>query len=156
MDDLRVPTVPLAAEIRYFDERPLTGRIFLPARAQRHDGAMRPDEWLNQSNEFFPFLEDGAKRALILNKRYVVVLAVEAWQPEGDLDGLGDGSIVRRVAVQCGNLRLEGEVHINLPQTQSRLLDWANEADPFLLVRDPDRWHLVQKRRITFLNELGD
>ncbi|MFZ2491090.1 MAG: hypothetical protein WA208_06380 [Thermoanaerobaculia bacterium] len=156
MDDLRVPTVPLVAEIRYFDERPLTGRIFLPSRAQRHDGAMRPDEWLNQSNEFFPFLQDDAKRAAILNKRYVVVLTVPAWQPEGDLDGLGDVAIVRKVAVQCGTFRLEGAVHVNLPAAQSRLLDWINEPDPFLLVRDPERWHLVQKRRITFLDETGE
>ena len=40
MDDneLRVPTVALAAEIRYFDERALNGRIFLPALAQNHGG----------------------------------------------------------------------------------------------------------------------
>ena len=47
-NELRVPTVTLPVEIRYFDERPMRGRIFLPAGAQHHGGAMRPDEWMNR------------------------------------------------------------------------------------------------------------
>jgi hypothetical protein len=153
MDDLRVPTVPLEVEVRYFDERPMSGRIFLPANAQRHDGPMRPDEWINQSNPFFPFLENGTVRPVILNKRYVVVLSATKWEDEAErIEEIG---VARKVLVECGKLRLAGVVHVNMPEEQSRLLDWVNRPEHFLLLREGQLWHIVQKNRITSLQELG-
>lgn len=149
MEELRVPTIPLEAEIRYFDERPLTGRIFVPACAQHHEGPMRPEEWINQGNLFFPFVPEGAKRATLLNKRYVVVLTIRL--PD---DHAADAGIARRITVECGTLRLEGIVHIDMPEHLSRLLDWANRPEPFLVLYDGDRRHIIQKNRITFLSEL--
>ena len=69
MDDLAIPTIQLRAEIRYFDERPLSGRIFLPEQAQHHGGPTRPEEWMNEGGPFFPFIPDDSKAAVILNKR---------------------------------------------------------------------------------------
>jgi hypothetical protein len=154
MEDLRVPTVALEAEIRYFDERTLAGKVFLPSRAQKHDGPMRADEWMNQTSGFFPFVPDGEKRARILNKRYVVILTVTGWHDE--VEALEEIGVARRVRVECGGIAVEGIVHVNLPETQSRLLDWMNGPDAFLLVRDGERWHIIQKNRITTLTELGD
>ncbi|HEX7155018.1 MAG TPA: hypothetical protein VF618_26310 [Thermoanaerobaculia bacterium] len=152
MEQLRVPTVALEAQIRYFDERPLSGRIFLPAAAQRHEGPMHPEEWINQTNLFFPFLMDGEPRARLLNKRYVVVLTVDAGK-HAEVFGQPIGN-PRRVAVECGSLRLEGTMYIEMPEHASRLLDWANRPEPFLVLYDQEQRHIVQKNRITFLSEI--
>jgi hypothetical protein len=150
---LRVPTLPLAAEIRYFDERPMIGRIFLPSAAQHHDGPMRPDEWMNQTTLFFPFQHADGGRPVILNKRYVVVLTIA-------LDGLpfaGDDEeavVPSRVRVQCGTLELTGDLYIAAPETQRRLLDFANRNEAFLSLHDGDRRHLIQKNRITTITEI--
>jgi hypothetical protein len=153
-DELRVPTITLDAEIRYFDERPLKGRVFLPSRAQKHEGQMRPDEWINLSSIFFPFLVEDEPRPRILNKRYVVVLTVDGWRDE--IEEIEEIGVARKVRVECGSLTIEGVVHVNMPENQSRLLDWVNRPESFLLVREGERWHIVQKNRITTLTELGD
>ncbi|HET7710375.1 MAG TPA: hypothetical protein VFL80_00445 [Thermoanaerobaculia bacterium] len=153
-EELRVPTIPLEAEIRYANGQLMTGRIFLPARAIHHTGAMRPDEWINQSSTFFPFVVAAEKGARILNKKYVVVLTVPAQHDEIDL--IEELGVARRVHVECGGTAVEGIVHVNMPDTQSRVLDWVNRPEPFLLVRESNRWHIVQKNRITMLTELGD
>jgi hypothetical protein len=147
MEQLRVPTVPYEATIRYFDERPMRGRIFVPALAQRHEGPMRVDEWINQTALFFPFLGAGAERAVILNKRYVVVLTLEEERtpPEHGM----------RISVACGNWQVEGVVDIAMPDHSRRLLDWVNRPELFLVVYEGGRRHIVQKHRITFLSEVN-
>ncbi|HET8797789.1 MAG TPA: hypothetical protein VFO89_08880 [Thermoanaerobaculia bacterium] len=150
MEHLRIPTVPFDVEIRYFDERPLVGRIFVPARAALHDGPMRPEEFLNQTTSFLPFVPDDTGRVTLLNKRYIVVLTVKL--PD-DHEPVG---MARRVRVECGTLAFEGIVHIDMPDHLSRLQDWANRPEPFLAVIEGDRRHIVQKNRITFLSEIAE
>jgi len=150
MEDLRVPTVPLSVEIRYFDERPLLGRIFIPGLSDSHEGPMRPDEWINQATTFFPFAPDDAKHAQLLNKRYVVVLTVDdAEEPEQ-----ADPSYMRRVIVECGTVRLEGQVDVAMPDNQRRVLDLMNRPDLFLTLRNGSRTHIIQKHRITSITEV--
>ncbi|MCU1348062.1 MAG: hypothetical protein JWO56_1092 [Acidobacteria bacterium] len=156
MDDntLRLPTVPLAAEIRYFDERPMRGRIFLPAAAQRHGGPMLPDEWMNQTTLFFPFLPDEG-HTLILNKRYVVVLSVALGGIPFTVDD-EEGALPKRVLVQCGTLELSGLIYVTGPETQLRVLDFVNRGEPFLSLHDGERRHLIQKNRITTIAEIAE
>jgi hypothetical protein len=149
MEDLRVPTVPMAAEIRYFDERPLSGRIFLPPRHPEHGGPIGAAEWLNQSTAFFPFAPDGDERAIILNKRYVVVLTVDV--PPNELPLLG-----APVRIECGTLSLEGVLEMEMPENQRRVLDFTNGAGPFLVLRSGSKRHLIQKHRITTITELEE
>ena len=151
MEQLRVPTVSFDVEIRYFDERPLVGRIFVPARAALHDGPMRPEEFLNQTTLFFPFIAVGSDAVTFLNKRYIVVLTVKT--PLEEESPIG---IARRVLVECGTVRLSGIVYIDMPEHQSRLQDWANRLEPFLVVIEGDRRHIIQKNRITFLSEVRE
>jgi hypothetical protein len=150
MADFRVPTIALEAHLRYFDERPLVGRVFLPSHAQRHDGPMRADEWINQSSQFFPFVAEGDEGARILNKRYVVVLTL----PE-DPDEQHVGARVR-AHVECGTLELEGTVFIEMPEHASRLLDWVNQPELFLVLHEDGKQHIVQKNRITAVREVRE
>ena len=151
MDDLKVPTITVEAELRYFDERLLKGRIFLPIGTATRESPMYPEEWINQANFFFPFLVDGEERARILNKRYVVVLTIRASDhAEVWADPIG---LVRNVRIECGTLQISGTVYIDMPNYMQRLLDFANRPEAFLVVYEGDKRHIVQKRRITFLAE---
>lgn len=148
----RVPRLLRAAEVLCADGRVLRGRVFLPAAAESHPGAMRAEEWMNDSAVFLPFLPDGEGRPVILNKQQITVVTVAA---SADHDEAMDetGAPVRRVRVECGALRLEGDVLVDMPANHSRILDLLNRPGAFLNVRDGERHHLVSKSRITRVSE---
>lgn len=148
----QVPRLLRAAEVLCADGRVLRGRVFLPATAASHPGAMRAEEWMNDPQPFFPFLPDGEGSPVILNKEQLVVVTVAA---SADRDETQEevGAPVRRVSVECGALRLVGDVLLDLPANHSRVLDLLNRPGPFLNVRDGERHHLVAKVRITRVME---
>jgi hypothetical protein len=150
--DYRVPRVLRAAEVLCADGERLRGRMFLPATAESHPGTMRAEEWMNDAAEFFPFLLDGEGSPIILNKGEIVVITVAASSDHDDL--LDQVPVpVRRVVVQCGGLRLQGDVAIDMPANHSRVLDLLNRPGAFLNVREGNHHHLVRKSRITRVSE---
>ena len=150
--DFRVPRVLRAAEVLCADGGRIHGRMFLPAAAQSHAGAMRAEEWMNDPTDFFPFLPDGEGSPVILNKREIVVLTVAASADRNDaLDQVPVP--VRRVSIDCGGVRLQGEVLIDMPVNHSRVLDLLNRPGAFLTLCDGDYHHLVRKSRITQVRE---
>jgi hypothetical protein len=148
----QIPRLLRAAEVLCADARVMRGRVFLPATAASHPGAMRAEEWMNDPQPFFPFLPDGEGSPVILNKDQLVVVTVAA---SADRDETLDevGAPVRRVSVECGALRLSGEVVVDMPANHSRVLDLLNRPGAFLNVRDGERHHLVAKARITRVSE---
>ena len=74
----QVPRLLRAAEVLCADGRVLRGRVFLPAAAESHPGAMRAEEWMNDPASFVPFLPDGEGRPVILNKQQITVVTVAA------------------------------------------------------------------------------
>jgi hypothetical protein len=155
MSELRVPTLALAAEVLCADGQTLIGRIFVPATASRHDGPMRPEEWLNDPAPFFPFLPDDTQVPLILNKREILAVSVAA---DTDVSASPDSaeSPTRRVALELEGRRIEGTLVIDMPETQRRVQDYLNRPEPFVTVRDGDRHHLVQKERIARVIEIRE
>jgi hypothetical protein len=149
----QVPRLLRGAEVLSADGRVLRGRVFLPATAESHPGAMRAEEWMNEPAPFFPFLPDGEGRPVILNKLQLVVVTVAA---SADRDEAMDqvGVPMRRVRVECGALRLEGDVLVDMPANHSRILDLLNRPGAFLNVREGERHHLVRKSRITRVSEI--
>ena len=148
----QVPRLLRAAEVLCADGRVLRGRVFLPAAAESHPGAMRAEEWMNDSVSFVPFLPDGEGRPVILNKQQITVVTVAA---SADHDEAMEqaGAPVRRVRVECGALRLEGDVVVDMPANHSRTLDLLNRPGAFLNLREGERHHLVCKSRITRVSE---
>jgi hypothetical protein len=148
----QVPRLLRGAEVLFADGRVLRGRVFLPAAAESHPGAMRAEEWLNDPASFVPFRPDGEGRPVILNKQQVTVVTVAA---SADHDEALDeaGAPVRRVRVECGALRIEGDVLVDMPANHSRILDLLNRPGAFLNVREGERHHLVCKSRITRVSE---
>lgn len=151
MSELRVPTVGLAAEVKSGDGRVFSGRIFVPAAASHHSGPMRPEEWINEPAAFFPFLLDREEAPVLLNKAEVVAVTLTSPPPEEELAPAEDG--VRAVMIECGALRFEGDLRIDMPEGQRRVLDTVNRPERFLTIRAGDRHHLVHKRHITRILE---
>jgi len=149
---LRVPTVALDAEVLCADGRTFLGRIFVPPSASHHQGAMRPEEWMSESTDFFPFLPDKATVPIILNKPEILILSVPAAADAGDV-AEGVTVIERRVAVVVGGRRILGTIVLDMPQSHCRVLDYLNRGQRFLTLRDGDRHHLIQKARITRVEE---
>src|SRR5512142_2909777 len=148
--EFHVPRLLRAAEILCSNGRVLRGRVFLPATAESHAGAMRAEEWLNDAAAFFPFLPDGEGRPVILNKAQVAVVTVSA---SADLEAVDPTLPAKPVRVECGALWLEGEVVVDAPASQSRVLDLLNRPGAFLNVREGGRHHLVRKAGITRVSE---
>jgi hypothetical protein len=158
MSELRVPTRALTTHVVCADDREFRGRLFVPETSMRHDGAMRAIEMLNDPSAFFPFQpDDGAGEYFLLNKAQIIVVTVEAG---ADLTSPADEEMPhvteRRVVVECGSHRVEGIVSIQLPGTHSRVLDWMNHPDRFLVLEDGARHHLVQKQKITRIIEVRE
>jgi hypothetical protein len=153
-EGFHVPRLLRRAEVRGVDGRVLRGRVFLPASAESHAGAMRIEEWMNDEAPFFPFLPDGEGTPVILNKDQLVTLSVAA---SSDRDAtLAQVRVpVQRVGVECDGIRLEGEVVIDMPANNSRVLDLLNREGSFLTVRAGQVHHLVRKARITRVRELS-
>ena len=146
---LQVPTTALEAEVLCADGRIFRGRVFMPDVAANHSGPMRPAEWMNEPAPFFPFRPEDGSGSVLLNRSEVLVFTVSA-DSDADLDDPeGGGGLHRRVIVECRDRGYEGEVVIDMPSHLSRVQDYLNRSDPFLIVRDGSRLHLIRKARIT-------
>ena len=88
---------------------------------------------------------------MILNKRYVIMLSLGAVQDFEVAEEVGSPRLVR---IECGNLAVEGMLHIDMPPQQSRVLDFVNRNDAFLTIRDGEQLHIIQKNRITLISEI--
>jgi hypothetical protein len=146
MDELRVPTIARMAEVACADGRVLVGRVFIPDGAFRHSGPMRPEEWINEPTAFFPFLLQGDERPVLLNKEQVVVVTLLA--PPADEPGQNTEG-APAVVIDCGAVRVEGELRLDMPEGHRRVLDMLNVAERFLAVYAGERQHLVHKRHVT-------
>jgi hypothetical protein len=153
-EEFRVPRVLRAAEVLVADGERMRGRVFLPAAAESRPGAMRAAEWMNEPAEFYPFLPDGEGAPAILSKAQTVMVTVMASADQDDTLENAPAPL-RRIRVECGPVRIEGEVVMDLPEQQSRVLDLLNREETFLTIRDGELHHLVRKSYITRVTEPG-
>jgi hypothetical protein len=126
--------------------------VFVPTLASAHSGATRPEEWINEGGEFFPFLPEGASKPVILNKDQVVMLAVGA-PPDLDEEQEEEGLPRLQVSIECRDQRFEGTLLLDLREGHRRVLDYLNRPERFLVLFDGNRRLLVRKHAITRLHE---
>jgi hypothetical protein len=144
MEELRVPTTQIEAELQLDDVRVLRGTIFVPDSSS-HMGAKRPDEWINDAAVFFPFrIEGGA--AELFSKLATLRLSVTASLLHEE-DQAAEVEH-RRVVVETAGGSFEGWVRLDMPAHQRRVLDYLNLPQPFLCVVAGERAHLIQKRLV--------
>ena len=145
MEELRVPTTQVEAELQLDDARVLRGAIFVPASSS-HSGAKRPDEWINETAVFFPFQIEGSRTTELFSKNASLRISVAAsllHQEEQPVE-----IEHRRVVVETTAGTFEGLVRLDMPAHQRRVLDYLNLPQPFFCVIARDRAHLIQKRLV--------
>ena len=155
MSELRVPTRALSCTITCVDGRQFIGRLFVPETSMRHDGATRAVELLNDQSAFFPFQPEEGGPPFVIGKRDLLYLTVPAG---ADITSPADVEevplVAREVVVECGPRTVNGTIRIEMPENQTRVLDFVNQPAPFLVVQDGELHHLVQKKRITRIVEV--
>ena len=147
--ELRVPTTAHEAEVLCADGRTFKGHVFIPDAASNHGGPMRAAEWINDPAAFFPFLPADHPSSFLVGRNQVIAFTVGADPTEESDDPELAGGVRHHVVVECGDRRFQGHIVVDMPAHQMRVLDYVNRADPFLIVRDGDRQHLIRKARIT-------
>lgn len=139
MEEFRVPTTPIEVELQFVDAKVARGTVFVSAAAS-------VDSWISEPSLFFPFRPEGAQVAEIVAKASLVRLT---FTPPPAPDGDTDMSLERSaVVIECPGGRFEGEVHLDTPGNQRRVLDYVNQPDAFLRLHEGDRLHLIQKRLV--------
>ncbi len=78
-------------------------------------------------------------------------LAVDAAAPYEE-----SGAEERKVVVECGSRVIEGSFLIQLPENHRRVLDYVNQFELFLTLRDGDQHHFVQKHHVTRVIEVKE
>jgi hypothetical protein len=149
MSELRVPTHSLAAEVLCTDGRTFRGNVFIPVASQQRSGPMGASEWMNDRSPFFPFLPDDGSGSFILNRSEVLVLTLSAVDDTEVDEEISQAAIRRHVIVELRDRRFEGDVVIEMPENLRRVADFLNRPDPFLIVEEGGRRHLIRKARIT-------
>lgn len=157
MTDLRVPTTRQAVTITCLDGRAFEGHIFLPAQSSRHPGPMRPEEWTDTVQTFFPFRGRDDAHSTIFNLDAIVAFTVPVDGADAAAE-VQDAALTEaplaHVAVAAGSASFEGEVIIDMPPNRQRVADWLNAPGPFITVRAPGQHHLIHKRHITRVVEM--
>jgi len=154
MHDFKVPTVQLATELHCVDGGVLKGHVYMAALSAVHAGPMLPQEWINSPPVFFPFREDRGETILV-NKHQVLAMSVEA-PAAGDEEAWEPGVPTRRTMVEAGGKKFEGDVRIDMPENQRRLVDYLNRAEAFLCMFDGGHQLLVRKELISRVFEVEE
>ncbi len=130
---------------------PIQISLYLAQSAERHTGGERPSDLLNGHDEFIPAtdLEGGF---LTFRRGAVVVLSVgveyEQDGPELTAES-GDELTTIPVEVQLEDgVSVSGELAFWREDSQRRLQDYLNSADPFLPVHDGHTIHLINRDRV--------
>jgi hypothetical protein len=154
MYDFKVPTVQLATELHCVDGQVLRGHVYMAALSAVHAGPMLPQEWINSPPTFFPFRQD-AGPTILVNKEQVLAMSVAAPPPSAE-QAWEPANLVRRAVVEAGSKRFEGDVVIDMPENQRRLVDYLNRSEAFLCLVMGENHMLVRKELISRVLEVQE
>ena len=148
MNEFRVPTVQLEAEVSCSDGQILKGFIFMPVLSAVHAGRMRPSEWINGRNPFFPFRLADANHSILVNKARIVALAVPLGANADEGEWTSTEAPVKALIIEAGTRRFEGRVVIDMPVNQQRVVDYLNREEEFLLLAGETEEYFINKPHI--------
>lgn len=123
-------------------------QIFLTEAIPGYRGPGRASETLTAADDFFPVLDGPAFR--LIYKHSVVCLSVSLEDEMGGELGVedlaGDQATLRNVEITVRNgAPLSGAIVYLMPEGQRRPLDFLNQADPIVALRERELVHLIRK-----------
>lgn len=149
----RVPKYKTQVEIQFSPGRVERFSLFLAEFAERRLGPERADDVLNGDREFLAVETPEGQIGFVRRSSIAIVTLGK----EEDIDELLGGfdpvaadldiEVPLRVVLDDGT-RLEGVTRYQLPEANSRVLDFLNAAEPFIPLRHDGRISLVNKQRI--------
>ena len=143
-DELKVPKRRVQVEVLAPGAPPRQVTVFLADFASKHSGPERLSDLLNAHDEFVPALENGA--TVFLGRHSIAAARVaREWEPGEEA---AQGSQHQLEILLAGGACLRGLVSVVLPPERSRLLDFLNDAQPFLRLVEENQVALIHKRHI--------
>lgn len=137
MEEYRVPTTSIEVELQFTDSRVQRGVIFVPA-------SQSVDAWSADPAAFFPFRPAGTQGTELIARRSVVRLSFTP--PPAREEDAPTGMERCAVAIEYAGGRFDGEVLLDTPSNQRRLVDYVNQPGAFLTLHKGEKAHLIQKR----------
>lgn len=145
-DDLRVPKRRAQVEVLMPGGAARQVTVFLSEFAPRHNGPERLSDLLNASEDFVPALDVSTDTIVFLNRHGIAAARVAHEWELGEEAASGEQHEVEITLVDGTALR--GTVTVILPPEHARLLDFLNDAQPFVRLAERDKVALVNKRHI--------
>lgn len=142
-DELKVPKRRAQVEVLLPGGAARQVTVFLAEYAPRHSGPERLSDLLNAHDDFVPALDVATDTMTFLNRHTIAAARVAR---EMELADEGDAHEVEITLVDGTTLR--GSVTFLMPPDRSRLLDYLNDAPPFVRLAETERVSLVNKRHI--------
>jgi len=132
--DYRVPKAELPVLLALAGTKPADYIVYLSPFSDRHDGAEKIDEYLNDSRLFLPVSLAGVRQ--IVSKDQMIWMRTPA--PDGRGDERMVGSQKRAVLEMSDGTRMEGDLRIDRPDYQSRVSDVLNDVKERFVRMDRD------------------
>lgn len=155
-----VPTYAAEVDLLLADGHAMKGKIFLPVTADTL-GHLPILGWLNGTEQFFPFMEEGQEATQLINKELVVqiIKAKELSSVEQELEDISthEGVWIEQIEVCCDpHVTVTGQLTMDAPKECSRVLDFLNQSGNFFSIRQGDKDCIIHKRYITRVKEIAN
>jgi hypothetical protein len=145
-DELTVPKRRVQVEVLIPGGGARQVIVFLAEFAQTHSGPERLSDLLNAQAEFVPALDVATDTMMFLGRHSIAAARVAHEWELGEQPEEGAQHEVE-IALTDGT-PLRGSVFFLLPHARSRLLDYLNDAQPFVRLAEPEKIALINKRHI--------
>ena len=120
--------------------------VFLAEFAGSHAGHERLSDLLNGENEFLPAVDLATDTMSFVGRAGIAAARCgKEWESSY---GLGDAEEHEVQITLADGTALRGIVQFELPPDRSRLLDYLNDAQPFVRLDEGEQVVLVNKRHI--------
>lgn len=132
--DYRVPKAELHVQLSLAGSAPADYIVFLSPFSDRHDGAEKVDEYLNDTRLFLPVALGGVRQ--IVSKNQMVWLRIPVPEDRAE-ERMAATQKKARLEMNDGT-RMEGHLRIDRPDYQSRISDVLNDIKEHFVRLDRD------------------